>query len=139
MKTAWRGFPDAMSTTVTNSNGSTTTYTATNDIFTVGAGQVDAWAAYNDVDYPVGTAASPSAMLYANGSVQLQLNPTDATSAIWGSSSFATSAIWGSNINGTSAIWGSSALWGSMTAIRQQRALGQLRNLGQQHAYGRGA
>jgi serine protease AprX len=116
MKTAWRGFPATMSTTVTNSNGSTTTYTAANDIFTIGAGQIDAWAAYNDSDLPYGTAASPSTVLGPNGAVQLQLNPTYAASVIWGSSSpFATSVIWGSNVGGTSVIWGSSAIWGSMT------------------------
>ena len=47
MQSAWRGFPSIMSTAATNSNGSATTYTGYNDIFTVGAGQVDAWAAYN--------------------------------------------------------------------------------------------
>jgi serine protease AprX len=128
MKTAWRGFPVKMSTTVTNQNGSTTTYSATNDIFTMGAGQIDAWAAYNNTDLPSGTAASPSALLYPNGAVQLQLNPSYATSVIWGSGSpfatsviwgssspFATSVIWGSNVSGSSVIWGSNALCGSMT------------------------
>jgi len=134
MKTAWRGFPANMSTTVTNSDGSTTTYLATNDIFTLGAGQIDAWAAYNNTDAPLGTAASPSAQISWNGAVQLQLNPTNANTVIWGSgssffgsgSSFATTVIWGSNVSGSTVIWGSNVsgatviwgstvLWGSMT------------------------
>src|ERR1039457_4261715 len=39
--------------------GITATYTEYSDPFTIGAGQVDLWAAYNDTTMPVGSAASP--------------------------------------------------------------------------------
>ena len=85
MRSAWKGFAATMSTTVTNSNGSTTTFTAYDDIFTAGAGQVDAWAAYNSPAPPSGNAASPTAIALSNGKVQLNLNTIAGTTALWGS------------------------------------------------------
>lgn len=113
MKTAWNGFPSKMSTydPVTGK-----TYSANHDAFTIGAGQVDLWAAYNNSDTPVdgiGHAASPAAY-YDAASHQVKLSMTSplGTSLIWGdSSAFATSLIWGDNISGSSLIWGDSVTW----------------------------
>jgi predicted Rdx family selenoprotein len=54
MRTAWRGFPATMTIAVTTP--SVATYTENADIFTIGAGQVDIWAAYNDTSLPSGSA-----------------------------------------------------------------------------------
>jgi serine protease AprX len=43
MRTAWRGFPATMTIAVTTPTAAT--YTVYSDIFTIGAGMVDAWAA----------------------------------------------------------------------------------------------
>jgi serine protease AprX len=86
MRTAWRGFPSTA--TITVSTPMAATYTEHSDIFTIGAGQVDIWAAYNDATMPSGSAASPSVSFNSsNGTVQLQLNSTSAASVIWGTGS----------------------------------------------------
>jgi hypothetical protein len=98
------------------SNGTTTTYTANNDIFTIGAGQVDAWAAYNNTPFPAGSAASPRRCFTRTAPSNYFSTPFSASTAIWGTgSSFATTAIWGTNVSGTTAIWGSTAIWGTTT------------------------
>jgi serine protease AprX len=113
MKTAWRGFPTTMSTydPVTH-----TTYSASHDFFTIGAGMVDAYAAYNNTDTASGSAASPAT--YYNSSmksVMLTLNSTNAASIIWGTGIiWGTSVIWGTtDVSGNSIIWGSSLIWGT--------------------------
>jgi len=97
-----------MSTVVTNPvSGAKTTYQATHDIFTVGAGQVDGWAAYNDMNVPSGSAASPQATYNSRTGVLTVaniagLNTIRGSNAIWGSSSAA--------INGFNAIRGSQSI-----------------------------
>jgi serine protease AprX len=115
MKTAWRGFPATMSTYDPTTN---TTYTATHDFFTVGAGLVDSWSAYNSTDTAAGTAASPSTYYNAaTKTVMLNLNSTSASSIIWGTGIiWGTSVIWGtSTVSGMNIIWGTSLIWGSST------------------------
>jgi serine protease AprX len=115
MRTAWRGFPYTMKIPVTDpATGVTTTYVENADLFTMGAGQVDMWAAYNDTTMPAGSAASPSVSVSSNGAVGLKLNSVGATSAIWGSNVvWGSSAIWGTNVSGTNVVWGSGAIWGT--------------------------
>jgi serine protease AprX len=112
MLTCRQSFPPTMNVTDTTTG---TVYTVAADIFTVGAGMVDLWAAYLDNSMPTGSAASPAA--YYDGSsrsIRLNLNSTSAYSIIWGSSQgYGSSVIWGSNVSGSSVIWGSSIIWGS--------------------------
>jgi serine protease AprX len=89
MKTAWNGFP---SKTTAYDPGSGKSYTANHDAFTIGAGQVDLWAAYNNTDSPGGALGHA-----ASGDT----------------AAFATSLIWGDNISGSSLIWGDSVVWDS--------------------------
>ncbi|MFN7996109.1 MAG: S8 family peptidase [Bryobacteraceae bacterium] len=123
MKSATKAFP--MFTSVTDPV-TDITYGIQYDIFTVGAGYVDAWAALNATDtiQDVGGAASPIAVYDgATGQVTIT-NQVDASrrSAVWGSAAvwgrsavWGSAAVWGSSIwlDGPSAIWGSSAVWGS--------------------------
>ena len=132
MKNAWRGLPPVYVAVdpVTN-----TSYVETADIFTVGAGMLDAWATYQDlmtatlskIPGGAGAAASPAAYYDSTSkSVKLNLNSTNSTSVAWGSSvSWGTSVIWGTNVSssavisgsgvvwGTSVSWGTSVLWGT--------------------------
>jgi len=68
MRTAWRGF-----TKTTNVYDAVTaqTYTANHDIFTIGDGQLDIWAAFNDTNKGSGTAASPSLVYNATNKTAL--------------------------------------------------------------------
>jgi serine protease AprX len=100
-----------------------------NDVFTVGAGYLDVWAALNSTDCLAGPALSPFVRYEAASGKVIMVDPLSADpslataySAIWGSSAiwgasgiWGSSAIWGSTvfIDGASAVWGSSALWGS--------------------------
>jgi serine protease AprX len=101
-------------------------FTVQNDIFTVGAGYLDVWAALNCTDALAGPALSPIARFDATtGKVSIvhaiiaEPSLIGAYSALWGSTAlWGSSAIWGSSVfvDGATAIWGSLALWGS-TAI----------------------
>jgi len=87
MRTAWRGFPATMTVTVTDpATGIATTYTENADIFSIGAGLVDIWAAYNDTTKPSGSAASPSAS-FNTSTGTVQLNGIGASNVVWGSGS----------------------------------------------------
>jgi serine protease AprX len=125
MKTAYKNFPQSSTYTdpVTG-----VVYTQQYDIFTVGTGYLDAYAALNSTDLApntVGAALSPSAAYdAATGQVYL-VNGNSVTwgsSVIWGSSVlwgssvvWGSSVIWGSNSLGQSVLWGSSVCWGSNT------------------------
>jgi serine protease AprX len=118
MRTAWRGFPATQNITVTDpTTGIATTYTENADIFSIGAGQVDMWAAYNDTTTPTGSAASPVVTFNTTAkTVQLTLNSVGATNIIWGTGSpYATNIIWGTNVSGTNVIWGTNIIWGTNT------------------------
>ncbi len=113
MKTAWNGFPNK-TTAYDPSSGKS--YSANHDAFTIGAGQVDLWAAYNNTDTPggaLGHAASP-VTYYDSGSRRVKISMTSpmGASLIWGdTAAFASSLIWGDNISGSSLIWGDSVVW----------------------------
>ncbi len=120
MKTAYKVFPQYSSYTDPSTG---ITYTAQYDIFTVGAGYLDVYAALNNIDLApasAGSALSPSAAYNStSGNVYL----VDGSSVVWGSSLvwsnsvvWGTSVIWGSTTTGQSVIWGSSVVWGNSTS-----------------------
>ncbi len=59
MKTATKNFP---STSVATDPVTGISYTSTYDIFTIGAGYLDVWAALNNTDVATGSAVSPTAI-----------------------------------------------------------------------------
>ena len=103
MKTATKNFPTSSVATDPTTGA---TYTSYYDVFTVGAGYVDVWAALNDSTIAWGSARSPQAAYDpAMGSATFTLDP---------SSAFANNVVWGGNV-----VWGSSTakrgnvVWGS--------------------------
>src|SRR5262249_2890877 len=121
MKSATKSFP-AYSNATDPVTG--ITYASQYDIFTIGAGYLDVWAALNSTDFvPAGsTAASPVAVFNPPTNTVTVVNANTAiwgTVAIWGTTAiWGTAAIWGTSVvvNSQAAIWGSAAVWGS-TAI----------------------
>ena len=121
MKTATKNFP-ASSTAVDPVTG--IMYTSQYDIFTIGAGYLDAWGALNSTDsVPLGsTAASPVAVFNSSTSIVTVVNTNTAvwgTHAVWGTVSvWGATAVWGTSVfvDGSAAIWGASAVSGS-TAV----------------------
>ena len=80
MKTATKTFPSY--STITTDGA---TYNLQYDVFTVGAGYLDLWAAVNSVDVAggVGTAASPTAVRNSTTGKMSLANTT--LNAVWGS------------------------------------------------------
>jgi serine protease AprX len=110
MKTASKGFPST-STYIDPATG--ITYTSTYDLFTVGAGYLDVWAALNNTDMSTGTALSPTAVYDpASGSTSLVVAPDSVwnDAVIWG-----TAVVWGTNVvvNGSAVVWGTAVIWGT--------------------------
>lgn len=106
MKTAGKVYP--ANTSATASNGAW--YSLQDDVFTVGAGYLNSYAAVFSNDLPTGNSLSPTAMPDGLGNVLLVPDPLSAwgTSITWGSS-----IVWGSNVlQANSIIWGSSITWG---------------------------
>src|SRR5438132_4264716 len=100
MKTAYKVFPQYSSYT---DPGTGITYTAQYDIFTVGAGYLDVYAALNNTDLApanAGSALSPSA---AYNSTSGNVYVVDGSSVVWGSS-----LVWSNSV-----VWGNSVIWGS--------------------------
>lgn len=110
MKTASKLYPSY--STAVSSNG--TTYNMQYDIFTVGAGYLNTYAAMASNDYSSGSALSPIAVRDSNGNVLLQIDPSSvwSNSVVWGSS-----IVWGPGVllNGSSIVWGDSVVWGDST------------------------
>ncbi len=101
MKTATKSFP-AYSIAADPVTGQT--YQSQYDIFTVGAGYLDVWAALNSTETVASGMAevSPTAVCDATAGNVYVVNTT---SAVWG-----TSDVWGTgNTQGFSAVWGTSA------------------------------
>jgi serine protease AprX len=119
MKTATKTFPP-YSTSLNPVTGAL--YNIQYDIFTVGAGYVDIWAALNSLDVvPSGsTAASPVAVFDAPTNTVLVVNTETAVfgkAAVWGTAAvWGAVAVWGTNvfIDGLAAVWGTSSVWGSV-------------------------
>ena len=120
MKTASKIFP-SFSSVFDASTGNT--YTSQYDIFTIGAGYLDIWAALNNTDLAALPATSPTAVYDAATNTVRIVNTTSASwgsSASWSSSvSWGSTAVWGASvwIDGASASWGSSAAWGSSSQL----------------------
>ena len=111
MMTATKSFP--ASTTATDPVTGIV-YTDYNDIFTVGAGYLDTWAALNNTDLATEPALSPTAVYNSTtGTVSL----VNAANVIWGSNViWGTNVIWGSSVvSAANVIWGTNAVWGSST------------------------
>ena len=117
MKTATKNFP-LSSTAIDPITG--TIYTSQYDIFTIGAGYLDAWGALNSTDsVPAGSiAASPVAVFDPSTNTTTIVNGNTAvwgTHAVWGTTSvWGTTAVWGTSVwvDGAAALWGTSAVWG---------------------------
>jgi serine protease AprX len=97
-----------------------TTYTSQYDVFTIGAGYLDVWAALNSTDsVPAGsTAASPVAVFDSSTNTATIVNPNTVlgTHAVWGTTDlWGAHAVWGTSVfvDGVAALWGTSAVWGS--------------------------
>ena len=127
MKTATKSFPQFSTAVDPVTNQS---FTSQSDIFTVGAGYLDAWAAINCTDSvpSAGAAISPTAVYNpALGSISV-VNSNVAiwgttavwgTAAVWGTTAvWGTAAVWGTSmfVDGTTAVWGTAAVWGT-TAV----------------------
>lgn len=124
MKTATKSFP-ASSTATDPVTG--IMYTSQYDIFTIGAGYLDAWGALNSTDsVPAGsTAASPVAAFNSSTSTVTVVNANTAvwgTHAVWGTADlWSIAAVWGTSVFvggqtaalGISAVWGSTEVWGT--------------------------
>ena len=116
MKTASKSFPTS---SIVYDASTGMSYTTQYDIFTVGAGYLDVWAALNNTDLALGGAISPTAVNdSANGKVSV-VNTDGAVwggAAVWGSGAvWGGSAVWGSSVwvDGAAAVWGTGAVWGS--------------------------
>jgi serine protease AprX len=117
MKTATKTFP-LYSTATDPVTG--IMYTSQYDIFTIGAGYLDAWGALNSTDsVPAGsTATSPVAVFNsATNSVTIANASTPSgLHAVWGSTNiWGPVAVWGTSLflDGQAALWGTSAIWGA--------------------------
>jgi len=120
MKTAYKTFPTT-STAVDPVTGQT--FTSQYDIFTIGAGYLDAAAALTNTDVAKGTAMSPIATYDATfGLVYLTYDP----SSIWnntnasGKTSAAPASVWGTNsvwgaavVDADKTVWGANSVWGN--------------------------
>src|SRR6266436_1784875 len=122
MKTATKTFP-SFSIAIDPVTG--ISYTSQYDIFTIGAGYLDVWAALNNTDLApdqAGSALSPTAFydattgnVYVNNSLVAvwDSSPMWGSSAVWGPSVFVSddkkNVVWGSKHN---VVWGSSTTEG---------------------------
>jgi serine protease AprX len=122
MKTATKNFPTT-SSVIDPTTG--ITYTSQYDIFTVGAGYLDVWAALNSTDLlPAGTTAmSPTAVYDSNTQnayVQNTAAQDSGSTAVWGATAaWGSRSVWGNAVFGyspDSMVWGSSAVWGSRSS-----------------------
>jgi serine protease AprX len=113
MKTASKSFP---STSIATDPTTGVIYTSQYDIFTVGAGYLDVWAALNNSDtLAAGNSAQSPTALYDSltGNVKLLFgsNVVWGDAIVWGSNVvWGNAVIWGSNV-----VWGDAVIWGSNT------------------------
>lgn len=107
MKNATKTYP--AHTSATSSAG--TYYSLQDDVFSVGAGYLNAYGAVTSNEQPTGSSLSPVAVVDLSGNIHLQADPSSAfaNSITWGSS-----IVWGTNVvQSNSIIWGSSIVWGN--------------------------
>ena len=117
MKTATKTFP--LFSTATDPV-TAIMYTSQYDIFTVGAGYLDAWGALNSTDsVPAGsTTASPVAVFNSSTNSVTVVNTSTPSGlhAVWGSTNvWGATAVWGTSLflDGSAALWGTSAISGN--------------------------
>src|SRR6266567_3208420 len=106
MKTANKSYP--ANSTSTSANGAS--FDNQSDIFTVGAGYLNTYAAVTSNDMPSGSALSPVAVRDLFGNVLLKADNSSVwnNSIVWG-----TSIVWGNGVNSNSIVWGTSIVWGN--------------------------
>ena len=108
MKNAWRGFATTSSVTDGSSK-----FTIRNDIFTVGAGYLDVYAAINDSYTGKALSQSPTAVY---NSITKMVTLVTGANVVWGDSTTPFSVVWGNNVMvGTNVVWGDSVVWGNAT------------------------
>ncbi|MBZ5601227.1 MAG: S8 family serine peptidase [Acidobacteriia bacterium] len=115
MKTASKTFP-LTSIAVDSTTGQV--YPSTYDMFTIGAGYLDIYAALNNRDTGRGVALSPIAVWNPVLSTALLFK---SASSLWDNGTWSLLNVWGTHsihplINGTSAAWGDGGIWGSSAA-----------------------
>ena len=108
MRTATKNFA---STSIATDPITGVTYTSTYDLFTVGAGYLDVWAALTDRTTVSGSALSPRAVYdSASGNTSVVFTPgsTWQDGTTWG-----TTVVWGTNVivNGNCVVWGTAVVW----------------------------
>ena len=113
MKSAWKGYPVNSWGYDNWGHGFFSQY----DVFTIGAGYLDIYAALRNTDVVNGGAPSPVAVFNpATGKVSLNNSQsiTWGDSITWGSSIlWGNSIVWGGNtISVDSIVWGDSIIWG---------------------------
>jgi serine protease AprX len=121
MKTAYKTFPSSSSYTDPSTG---ITYTDYYDIFTIGAGYLDVWAALSNTDLAPGTAGSALSPTAVFSSSTNQVYMSSGSSVIWGKSTtwgtavvWGTSVIWGTTTSGQSVLWGAStSCWDNATS-----------------------
>jgi serine protease AprX len=114
MKTAWKGYP-ANSWAYDVWGGG---YFSQYDVFTIGAGYLDVYAALGNADVASGTALSPTATFdAASRTASLTLSTvTWSNSIAWGDSIvWSESIVWGIDAVDNSVILGNSVVWGDTT------------------------
>ena len=108
MKNAWRGFA-----AIADVIDGPSKFTVRNDIFTVGAGYLDIYAAINDTYTGKSSSQSPTAVYNATTK---KVTLISGASVVWGESTAAFSVVWGNNVvAGTNVVWGDSVVWGNAT------------------------
>jgi serine protease AprX len=116
MKTAWKGYP----TTSWGYDHLGHGYFSQYDVFTIGAGYLDVYAALGNTDVATGGAASPVATFDSTtgqASLHNGYSIVWGSTIVWGSSTvWANSIVWGSGIADDpildSIVWGNSIVWG---------------------------
>ena len=115
MKTASKTFPIS-SVAVDPTTGKS--YVDTYDMFTIGAGYVDVYAALNNQDTSTGYAYSPTVVWNPLLSTALLFK---SSTSLWNNTTWSLTNVWGSHtvqptIGGSSAAWGDGGVWGSSAA-----------------------
>ena len=108
MKTATKSFP---STSSVYDPLAKKTYVSHYDLFTVGAGYLDAWGALASTDSTSGSAQSPIAIYDV---VAKTVSIQTVANSIWGSDPiWANNVVWGDSVlKGMNVVWGDNVVWG---------------------------
>jgi serine protease AprX len=127
MKTASKTFPAA---SLSTDPATGAIYQDNYDIFTIGAGYLDVWAALHCQDSKGGSAKSPTAVFDpASGTVSVLFD----SSGVWGGPpNWSSSVVWGTGVfqQLSSVVWGDSVVLGDTTSLGFSVILGDKRGLG---------